>query len=98
MNTKSEGIYCRSTNKFYYLETGRVRVVSAIDRLRSILVHRGHISFFKKDPTDKTVPYNVMTMDEAKRQNIEIEIIYLNKHIESSVKNEKKDENDSWLS
>ena len=95
MATKIEGILCRQDRTFYYLETGNLTPRNNIDRLRSILMTRGLISYHRTDATDRTDPYRIMTLKEAEEKGVQTQVIYLNKHIEKVVKaqQQKKERN-----
>lgn len=90
MAQTKEGLFCRKDRKFYYLETGHATAYNSIDRLRGILIRRGLISYHKKSRNDTSVPYKIMTLEEAQEKGLEVEILYLNKHIEKTIKAKEK--------
>lgn len=81
-----EGILCRKDRKFYWLETGPAPRTNTIDRLRSVLLRRNLISYHRTDPNDRGPTYKIMTLEEAKEKNLDIVVIYLNKHVEATIK------------
>lgn len=90
MAQKIEGILCRKDRTFYYLETGNLTPRNNIDRLRGILLRRDLISYHRTDSNDRSPPYRIITLEEAQEKGLNIEVVYLNKHIEQTVKAQKE--------
>ena len=77
------GIGFPQHKKFYHLENGQHSPgPRGVDRLRTILMARGLIVF----SDEGTTRYQVMSLAEAEHAELEIEPIYINKHIEKLTK------------
>ena len=83
-----QGIWCRETNKFYYFETGRSPGHNNVDRLRTILTSRDLIKANPLGPSYGEEPYLIMSLSEAEKKEYEVEVIYMNSHIEAMAKEE----------
>lgn len=92
------GILCKKDRTFYYLETGHHSPRNVVDRLRGLLINRGLISYHREDPSDRSAPYLIMSLAEAKDKGVDVEVVYLNKHIEKTVKSQvEKKQSNPWL-
>ena len=80
-DNKIQGILAPGNNKFYYLECGDFKLMNVIERIRSSLVAKDIITYVNLDPQDNTPPYYVLTLADAKERGLDIEVLYLNKHI-----------------
>ena len=98
-NETKQGIWCKMDNKFYYLDTGPMRVVSVIDKLLNILVKRELITFHRRNRSDLGATYKVITMDDARDRGLEIETLYMNRHLAAQAQKEQEEEIvDPWRS
>jgi hypothetical protein len=85
-----KGIWARSTNKFYQLETGNHTVGNPEERLKKILLQRRVIIMGPGQESINTYPFKFMTAPEAKEKGYEFVTIYLNKFIKSQVENKEE--------
>ncbi len=81
------GIYIPNKKTFYYYENGQhTPGQTGIDRLRGVLISRGLI-----DLTDQTRKRHlVMTLAEAKLEGHAVDVIYMNRHIEKQMANQRQ--------
>ena len=84
MKDNDLGIYCVSEKKFFYLETGNLKVHNPIPRLRNTLQQRGLIDFNPHSYMN-TNDYQIVTVKEAKLNDWQIEPIYISDHIRALV-------------
>jgi hypothetical protein len=77
------GVWCRSDNTFYYLETGPASGQNNIERLKRILTQRGLIKYNTIDQNSRQSQIKVIKLEEAKKEGYVVKPIYLNKHIKS---------------
>jgi hypothetical protein len=92
-----QGVWIRSENTFYYLETGPQKVLNEVDRLRSILLNRGFKLFnTTKDGASEPAPYLILTAKEAKEKQYKESVIYLNDHVRSVVEAEQAKASKGW--
>lgn len=74
------GITFPHDKKFYYLDNGQYSAgPTSIDRLRTVLMARGLLII---TDTERT-PYRTISLHEAKNEDLLLEPIYVNKHIQS---------------
>jgi len=88
-DSKIQGVWTPSNKTFYYLQAGPHHLINVIERLRSILVARELISYVKRDPNDREPAYRVMTMETAKERGYAVEEIFLNKHVQKVLEQQK---------
>ena len=84
MKDNDLGIYCVSEKKFFYLETGNLKVNNPIPRLRNTLQQRGLIDFNPHSYMN-TNDYQIVTVKQAKLNDWAIEPIYISEHIRAVV-------------
>jgi hypothetical protein len=53
-------------------------------------MRRDLISYHRTDPNKRDAPYKIMTLEEAQEKNLDIECIYINKHVEKIITAEKE--------
>jgi len=82
--TPKNGVYCRANKTFYYLECGNFFVAHEIETILNRLEMRELLPSVLK-PGDQ-IGWKPMTLESAKDQEIKIEVMYLNKHVESVCK------------
>ena len=90
MKDDNLGIYCVAAKKFFYLETGNLRVNNPVPRLRNTLQQRGLIDFNPHSYMN-TNDYQIVTVKEAKVNDWEIEPIYISQHIKDMVTGDSED-------
>jgi DNA replication protein DnaD len=83
-DNKTQGIHCFKDNKFYYIESGKLRLASAIPRTIQTLTKRG-LLVIQPNSDNRERQYVVMTGEEAKLKGLEIQPIYLNPHVREMV-------------
>lgn len=84
MKDNDLGIYSVSAKKFFYLETGNLKVHNPIPRLRNTLQQRGLIDFNPQTYMN-TNDYQIVTVKQAKLNDWAIEPIYISDHIRAIV-------------
>lgn len=77
-----QGIWCKSDNTFYYLETGGVSP-NNIDKLRSALISRSKIKYYSDSKNSTETSYRIITLKEAQAEEFEVKPIYINKFVKS---------------
>lgn len=82
LNDRTSGLWCRSDNTWYYLETGPHLQANPIRRVKSTLISRGKIKYDIGGVKRNQEPYILMSHDEAKEKGCEIKAIFLNAHIQ----------------
>lgn len=85
------GLWCRKDKKWYYLESAGHATTSNLDRIKRVLITRELVVFDKDGIKYGHEPYKVMTYAEAQEKGCEIEPIYLNAHVKSSVLKAEKE-------
>ena len=90
------GLWCRSDNTFYFLESGPIVVTNTVDRLKKVLVARSIIKFDITGTRLHEEPYKMMTKKEALEKKFEIKPIYINAHVKKIM--EQKAESTSTAS
>lgn len=83
MENNTKGIYCYRNKTFYYLETNNSFSESDLIRVKNALIARELINL--TDPNSLNTSYKIMTLEQAKLENIETSPIYLSKHIKNVV-------------
>ena len=86
--TEIQGLLVKDSRTFYYLETGTHRVVSALDRIQSVLLSRDILSYTgtRDDVTEEKT--KKMTLAEAQEKGYKVEVLYLTNHVKTMVKEE----------
>lgn len=80
-----KGLWCRSDNKFYYLESGIHSIANPLARVQTTLVSRGLIEWSMEGTQLHEEPVKMMTMAEALEKNYETTPVYLNQHVKNQV-------------
>ena len=80
MRTTDLGIYIPDQKIFYYLEGGPNFIGNTIDRLKRSLVQKGYI--YTTIGIDYSAGHEVLSVEEAKRKEYELQPIYISKHIQ----------------
>ena len=81
-NNKSMGVYVHSNKTFYYLEAGTNYIGNSLDRVRKTLIQRSLILPDINTNYAKS-PYDIISFEEAHKQDYDIEPIFLSSHIKS---------------
>lgn len=89
-----KGVYVKESKKFFYLETGGKPCRSPVDKLRSVLMQRGILEYDSQSErlTIYNEPYSIITYAEAEEKKYEIEVVYLNAHVQKLMTQEKTQE------
>ena len=90
-DNKTLGIHCFADDKFYYLETGAIKIANQTGRVIKALTSRRLIGVEPGEVRQKP-QYNTITIADAKVKNLEIVPIYLNPHVKAMVESGKADE------
>jgi hypothetical protein len=97
LDEKTQGLWCRKDNKFYYLEAGPHIQSTSLDRVKRALVKRGLIEYSVKGTQRNEEPYRVMLWRDAKTRGYEPEPIFLNKHVKGvAVESSKQEISSPW--
>ena len=80
MSNKKMGVYIHSNKTFYYLEAGTNYIGNSLDRVRKTLIQRNLILPEINTNYAKS-PYDIISFEEAHRQDYNIEPIFLSAHI-----------------
>ena len=80
MRLSDLGIYIPAQKLFYYLEGGPNFIGNTIDRLKRSLVQKGYI--YTTTGIDYSAGYEILSVEEAKRKEYELQPIYISKHIQ----------------
>lgn len=95
MKPDTQGIWCKKTNKWYYLEVGIHKSTRSLERLKTILLSRGYAEYEIDGIKRGAEPMRVMTYRDAKEKNYEVEVLYLNNFVKSQVEASPKPESKS---
>lgn len=82
LDKETSGLWCRSDNTWYYLESGPHIKSNSIDKVKNVLISRGKITYSIGGPRLHEEPYLVMNLAEAKNKGYEIVPVFLNKHVQ----------------
>lgn len=82
-----KGIWARSTNKFYQLESGNHSIRNPEERLKAILLQRRIIVMEPGQDSLNSYPFKFMFAAEAQEKGYEIVTIYLNSFVRSQFEN-----------
>ena len=89
MSKKTDlGIFLKRTKTFYYLEYGDNYVGNTLDRIRKTLIQR---SLLDGTVDARTVPYEMISLQEALQSNLETKPIFISKYIQSLQEEKAKD-------
>ena len=84
-NKKDLGVYLKSTKTFYYLEYGENYVNNTLDRVRKTLLQRNLIIGIP-DNNSRNTQYEVISYGAAVDSGLDMQPIYISKHIEALLK------------
>lgn len=76
------GIYVPDKKTFYYLETGTIRGINVIDRLRGILLSKNITEWKPQSESDQNG--KMMSLHDAEEKQYKTERLFLNAHIQAS--------------
>lgn len=82
MREDSYGIFVPSNKTFYYLESGDIYVSNTLERLKTILTKRGILKLDITKIKAESTPHKIMTVTEAKINDLALEPIYISKHVQ----------------
>jgi len=77
------GVYSIVDGKWYYLDSGKIKITNTFHRVIQTLTKRGLIFIDKENPARQQKQYIPMTAATAKAKQYEIVPIYLNEHIKA---------------
>ena len=89
-----KGIYVKDRKTFFYLETAGKPCRSPLDKLRSVLMQRGILEYDMQSErlTIYNEPYSILTYANAEEKQYEIQVVYLNPHVEKLMTEQKVEE------
>lgn len=83
LDMEVRGIHCYKNHTFYYLEKGDHFSITDLDRVKNTLIARDLITL--NDRANLSTGYRIITLAEARLENLKEEPIYLSKHIKSVI-------------
>ena len=87
------GIYLKSNKTFYYLEYGENYVQNTLDRIRKALIQRNLINAVPTN-NSRDLQYEVISYRDAYDNSLEMNPIYISKHVQALVEASKKPKSD----
>ena len=84
IDNKTLGVHCLKDNKFYYMETGNIKLTNPVSRILKALTMRNLIAVVP-GTLQQERQYDIFTAEKAKLQGMEMRPIYLNSHVKDMI-------------
>ena len=80
-----QGLWCRKDKIFYYYESGPHSIRNGLDRIKSVLISRGLLSWSVSGTRLHEEPVVKMSWAEAEERGYDVQPIYFNSHVKTMV-------------